>query len=721
MILVFLDSLNERQKEAVTHVDGPLLIIAGAGSGKTRVLTYRVAYLISECGIRPDQILAVTFTNKAAQEMKERIIDLIGNVGKWIWISTFHSCCVQILRVEADKIGYRRDFLIFDTVDQNMVIKDCLKELNLDPQRFEPRALAAAISKAKNNLLDPKLYSDKVTDFWGKQVSRVYQLYQSKLEENNALDFDDLIMKTVQMLKTNSEVRAKYQERFRYILVDEYQDTNHAQYELVNLLAEKYQNTCVVGDDDQSIYAFRGADIRNILEFEKDYPNTKIIRLEENYRSTQNILTAANKMIENNTERKGKTLYTQKGTGNNLRFYQASDERQEAEFIAEVITETIRYNHYSYQDFTILYRIHAQSRIIEEEFVRRQIPYRIVSGLRFYELKEIKDLLAYLRLLVNPLDNYSFKRIINVPKRGIGNVTIAKIEDFAAGHNCSLSAALDRLDELDNITGNYKKSLVEFRELMMALMQFMEENNSVTSIVEKVLHDSGYIDSLSVQNKRSEERRIENLNEFLTVTKQFDQEEGSGGLGDFLEKIALMSDVDNYDQGADAVSLMTLHAAKGLEFPVVFLVGMEDGVFPGTRSIWEPGQIEEERRLAYVGLTRAQEQIYLTCAQRRMLFGVTQENPVSMFVKEIPEKLIDEISSYFDLRQIIQRDFKRDFAAARLNCDEESSEFKIGDQVHHRHFGIGEIVDISGDLVSIVFSNKETKKFSRILAPIEKI
>lgn len=717
--MAFLDSLNERQKEAVIHVDGPLLIIAGAGSGKTRVLTYRVAHLISECGIRPDQILAVTFTNKAAQEMKERIIDLIGNMGNRIWISTFHSCCVRILRAEADKIGYRRDFLIFDTVDQNMVIRDCLKELNLDPQRFEPRALAAAISKAKNELITPDLYSNKVTDFWEKQVSRVYQLYQSKLEENNAMDFDDLIMKTVQMLKTHSEVRTKYQEWFRYILIDEYQDTNHAQYELVTLLAMKYQNICVVGDDDQSIYAFRGADIRNILEFEQDYPNTKVIRLEENYRSTQSILDAANKMIENNTERKGKTLYTHKGAGNKLKFYQANDERQEAEFVADVINETIRDNQYSYQDFTILYRTHAQSRIIEEEFVRHQIPYRIVSGLRFYERKEIKDLLAYLRLLVNPFDNYSFKRIINVPRRGIGNVTIAKIEDFAARHNCSLPAALARLDEFDNLAGNYKKSLVKFRELMMDLMRFSEENNSVTSIVEKVLKDSGYQESLSAQNTVSEERRIENLNEFLTVTKQFDQEEDGGSLGAFLEKIALMSDVDNYDQGADVVSLMTLHAAKGLEFPIVFLVGMEDGVFPSSRSIWEPDQIEEERRLAYVGLTRAKEQIYLTCAQRRMLFGVTGENPVSMFVKEIPEELIEKISSYYDLRLTL----KQNYAADRLQSDTEPEivELCIGDQVRHRHFGAGEVVDISGDLISIVFSNKETRKFSRSLAPLEKI
>ena len=412
-----LDTLNPRQKEAVTHGSGPLLVIAGAGSGKTRVLTYRIAYLIKHGSVRPDQILAVTFTNKAAQEMKERVSQLVGGIAQGIWVSTFHSTCVRILRAHAAKLGYQANFQIFDTSDQLVVIREVLKELNLDPKRFDPRALLSAISSAKNELLGPQEYDGKVADFWERQVSRVYQSYQQKLEENNAFDFDDLIMKTVELFRTNPDVCAPYQDRFRYILVDEYQDTNHAQYQLVNLLAAKYQNLCVVGDDDQSIYAFRGADIRNILDFERDFPNAKVIRLEQNYRSTQNILTAANQLIAHNVERKGKNLFTSNGDGEKLKFYQASDERQEAAFVANVIASQVQTNKRQYQDFTILYRTHAQSRIIEEEFVRRGLPYRIVAGLRFYDRKEIKDLMAYLRLLANPLDNFSFKRIINVPKR----------------------------------------------------------------------------------------------------------------------------------------------------------------------------------------------------------------------------------------------------------------------------------------------------------------
>ncbi len=715
--MVFTDTLNERQKEAVAHINGPLLIIAGAGSGKTRVLTYRIAHLISECGIKPYEILAVTFTNKAAAEMKERVIDIVGKVGNQIWISTFHSCCVQILRGEAEKIGYRKDFLIFDTADQNLVVRDCLKELNLDPQRFEPRALSGAISKAKNQLITSSTYSDGATDFWEKQVARVYQLYQTKLEENNALDFDDLIMKTVLLLRNDHQVLAKYQKRFRFIMIDEYQDTNHAQYELVNLLAKGHENICVVGDDDQSIYAFRGADIRNILEFEQDYPNARVIRLEENYRSTQTILNAANKLIENNLERKGKTLYTQGTLGDKLYFFQARDEREEAQFVANTIGHISKEMNWGFQNFTILYRTHAQSRIIEEEFLRQQIPYLIVSGLRFYERKEIKDLLAYLRLLVNPLDNYSFKRIINVPKRGIGAVTVNRVEEFATSHNLSLLQALNRLDEIPHISAGYKRNLLEFRRLIEGLQGFTSGNNNVTGVVEKVLEASGYKESLGGSNRIEEDRRLENLNEFLTVTKQFDLEEKEGDLGAFIEKIALTADVDGFDSQADAVSMMTLHAAKGLEFPVVFMVGMEDGIFPSSRSIWEPGQIEEERRLAYVGLTRAKQQVFLTCARRRMLFGVTSENPVSMFVNEIPDEYKEIGNGYYRIGQTKGRKQDSSFA---LNSQDPPS-FTVGDKVRHQHFGIGEILDITGDILSIIFVDQKVKKFSQRLAPLEKI
>lgn len=709
-----LDTLNPRQKEAVTHGSGPLLVIAGAGSGKTRVLTYRIAYLIKHGSVRPDQILAVTFTNKAAQEMKERVSQLVGGIAQGIWVSTFHSTCVRILRAHAAKLGYQANFQIFDTSDQLVVIREVLKELNLDPKRFDPRALLSAISSAKNELLGPQEYDGKVADFWERQVSRVYQSYQQKLEENNAFDFDDLIMKTVELFRTNPHVCASYQDRFRYILVDEYQDTNHAQYQLVNLLAAKYQNLCVVGDDDQSIYAFRGADIRNILDFERDFPNAKVIRLEQNYRSTQNILTAANQLIAHNVERKGKNLFTSNGDGEKLKFYQASDERQEAAFVANVIASQVQTNKRQYQDFTILYRTHAQSRIIEEEFVRRGLPYRIVAGLRFYDRKEIKDLMAYLRLLANPLDNFSFKRIINVPKRGIGPTTVARLEDYAQAHGLSLFETLEQLDSVPNLTGRFKQILSEFRDLYVKWKHELAQK-SVTDIVEMILHDTGYKQMLNAEQTVEAETRLENLNEFLTVTKQFDQGEENQGLDLFLEQLALMSDVDNYDQEADAVSLMTLHAAKGLEFPVVFLVGMEDGVFPSARSIWEPGQIEEERRLAYVGLTRAKEEIYLTCAEYRTLFGSVSANPISMFVKEIPETLLEQVDDRGEVHH------RRRAVAVGTGAQSAADTYEVGDRVHHEHFGEGQVVAVSGDIIKIVFADNVIKQFAASIAPITKI
>ncbi|HHX01674.1 MAG TPA: DNA helicase PcrA [Firmicutes bacterium] len=708
----FLEALNPRQKAAVTHVDGPLLVIAGAGSGKTRVLTYRIAYLIRQGKARPDQILAVTFTNKAAAEMKDRVAQLIGDIVRGIWVSTFHSACVQILRAHADKIGYRRNFQIFDTADQLVVVKEALQELNLDPKHFEPKAILASISNAKNELLDPSDFDDKAADFWQRQVSRVYHLYQQKLVQNNGLDFDDLIMQTVHLFRTHPSVLKSYQERFRYVLVDEYQDTNHAQYVLVSLLVAQHRNLCVVGDDDQSIYGFRGADIRNILDFEKDFPNAAVIRLEQNYRSTQNILDAANHVIANNIGRKGKNLFTDNGTGEKLKFFQAYDERQEAAFVAATITREIQWEQRQYQDFTILYRTHAQSRSFEEEFIHRGIPYRIVAGLRFYERKEIKDLLAYLRLLANPLDNYSFKRIINVPKRGIGPGTIAKLEQYAQAQDVSLLQALDQINEITTLTQKYKRELTVFRDLYRKWRQSMAAQ-SVTEIAAMVLEDSGYRQMLLAERTVEAEARLENLNEFMSVTRQFDQAEENQGLELFLEQIALMSEVDNYDQEADAVSLMTLHAAKGLEFPVVFLVGMEDGVFPSARSIWEPGQLEEERRLAYVGLTRAKEQVYLTCAYRRTLFGNTSENPISMFVKEIPDSLLEFA----------------DDQPARINqvqewdsvIEEDMPVYQVGDRVYHQHFGEGIIVDVRADMIKITFADRQTKLFAAGIAPIEKL
>lgn len=720
----FLEALNTQQKEAVTHNHGPLLVIAGAGSGKTRVLTYRIAYLIGHFQVRPHEILAVTFTNKAAEEMKDRISKIVGSVAQEIWVSTFHSTCVRILRRNADKLGYEKNFHIFDSSDQLVVIKDCLKELNLDPKKFEPRAMVGSISKAKNDLLTPKKFSAQASEFWDKQVARVYQLYQQKLRTNNAFDFDDLIMKTVELLQEDSQVLEYYQNRFRYILVDEYQDTNHAQYELVNLLAQKSQNLCVVGDDDQSIYAFRGADIRNILEFEHDYPEVKTIRLEENYRSTQNILEAANHVIANNTTRKGKTLYTRNGDGPKLKFHQAADERQEAAYIGAVIQAEVRDSGRNYHDFTIMYRTHAQSRTIEEEFIRRGIPYRIVAGLRFYDRKEIKDLLAYLRLIANPFDNYSFRRIVNVPKRGIGDTTVGKLEDYANSNGESLLSALDKVEEISSITGKYRKTLIEFRTLIQRL-RIKAESSKLTTIAEDVLQETGYKQALLAQKSIEADSRIENLNEFLTVTQQYDVTGDTNDLGEFLEKITLMSDVDNYDQDANVISLMTFHAAKGLEFPVAFLVGMEDGVFPSARSLWEPGQIEEERRLAYVGLTRAEEQVYLTCARRRTLFGNVSENPVSTFIKEIPEQLLDleeapGLNNSIGIRSNTLSTGLADQWLAKPNAKNDLV-FNVGDKVHHQHFGKGMVVSISGDILSIAFDDQEIKKFSQGLAPLKKI
>lgn len=736
----FLSTLNPRQKEAVSHVQGPLLIIAGAGSGKTRVLTYRIAHLVNAANVRPEQILAVTFTNKAAQEMKERVSQISGAISDRIWVSTFHSTCVQILRFDVERLNYKRGFQIYDSSDQQVVIKDCLRELNLDPKKFEPRSLLASISGAKDQLLTPQQYKNQATDFWQKSVARIYECYQRKLHENNAFDFDDLIMKTVELLRNHEDVLERYQNRFQYIMVDEYQDTNHAQYELVNLLAKKHQNLCVVGDDDQSIYAFRGADIRNILDFEQDYPQAKVIRLEQNYRSTQNILDAANHVISNNHQRKGKNLFTENNDGDKLYFFQAADERQEALFVAETIQQQKQKHQSQYSDFTILYRTHAQSRILEEQFIRVGIPYRIVSGLRFYDRKEIKDIMAYLRLIANPDDNYGLRRVINVPKRGIGDTTLGRVESYATSHGHRFFEALAYVNDMNDITAGYKKSLIEFYQLVTNL-QAVAKESTVTGLVERILLETGYKAALNQEKTPTAEARLENLNEFMTVTKQFD-EEGTNDLILFLEKLALMADVDNYDQDADVVTMMTLHAAKGLEFPVVFLVGMEEGVFPSARSLWEPGQIEEERRLAYVGITRAKERLYLTCARSRMLFGSTSANPVSPFILEIPTELLEILNDgqqeepaqyerrYGDTRNGFHN-ASRDKVTAKPEPDinkqaekaPNTNSFKVGDKVRHVKFGEGMIVAISGsdnDILNIAFDG-ELRKLAASIAPLEKI
>jgi len=711
----YLAELNPSQRQAVETVSGPLLVIAGAGSGKTRVLTYRIAHLISAHKVPPYRILAVTFTNKAAAEMKERIASLIGPVAQDVWMGTFRSICVRILRAEGHRLGYRSNFQIFDTLDQTAVVRECLAELNLDQKRFDPSSILASISRAKDRLLAPSQYSDEASDFWEKKVAQVYARYQGKLEKNNAMDFDDLIMLTVMLLQNYKEVREKYQSRFAYIMVDEYQDTNHAQYELVHLLAAAHGNLCVVGDEDQSIYAFRGADIRNILEFEKDFPQAKVIKLEENYRSTKCILGAANSVIAHNTERKPKELWTSNPQGEEVIFFQGETERHEAAFIGDQIGRLVQESGYQLADFALLYRTHAQSRVLEEEFMRRGIPYRIVSGLRFYERKEIKDILAYLRLCANPDEDFSFMRVVNSPRRGIGDATLAKIAEFSASRGLSLFASLRYVDEIPGLTGKVRQALGEFYNLINAAA-FSAETVGITGLTELLLRESGYLDMLRQQRDEQAPVRIENLNEFLSVTQQFEKENGDAGLPAFLEHVALISDVDNYDQGANVVNLMTLHAAKGLEFAVVFVCGMEDGIFPHSRALWEPGQLEEERRLAYVGMTRARERLFLTCARARTIFGTTSYNQVSQFIKEIDPRYI--------------RDFRGPVKRPTVSASPDPkpvspADYKAGDKVRHRMWGEGMVVSVkaSGDDVqlSIAFADRGIKTVIASLAPIEKI
>jgi DNA helicase-2/ATP-dependent DNA helicase PcrA len=736
-VLDILSNLNDRQIEAVTHLDGPLLVIAGAGSGKTRVLTYRIAYLLSARRVPPYFVLAVTFTNKAAKEMKDRITDLAGPLGEQVWMATFHSTCVQILRREADKVGYQRNFLIYDTPDQLSVVKEAIKDLNLDSRKIEPRTALYAISGAKNELVSPEEYDKYAGDFWDKTIARIYAKYQSKLMAANAMDFDDLIMATVRLFRTCPEVLAHYQDRFRYILVDEYQDTNHAQYVLVNLLAKKHRNLCVVGDEDQSIYGFRGADIRNILEFEKDYPDAKVVKLEQNYRSTDKILESANAVITNNLGRKGKRLWTDKTGGDPLFLYRARDEREEASFVAEEI-QRLKQAGRKYQDCAILYRTHSQSRTFEEEFMRRGIPYAIVAGLRFYERKEIKDLIAYLRLLENPADLYSLRRVINVPKRGIGDATLGRLESFAVMESISAYEALGRAEEIPELGRRGINALDKFHELVENLRRKVGKV-SLTRLTQDVLEATGYVAELEAERTAEADGRIENLKEFLSVTKQYEEEAPSADLVSFLEHVALVADVDLYDETVDAVVMMSLHAAKGLEFPVVFLVGMEEGVFPHSRSLWEPGELEEERRLCYVGITRAMERLYLTCAELRTLYGSTTQHFISRFIEEIPSDCIDEL----------QRSSQRDrggngrgkvlrFPTERTGQTSVSEKVKVagsggnvvsklpvGAKVKHSHFGEGTVVAVAGEgaetILTVAFPDQGIKRFLAEYAPLVKL
>lgn len=713
----YLQDLNPNQKLAVTTVNGPVLVIAGAGSGKTRVLTARIAHLIQAHGVLPYRIVAVTFTNKAAQEMRERLENLIGPSAEQVVMGTFHSLCVRILRAEAAYVGRSSDFQIFDEGDQQAVMREVCRELNLDPQRVPPKRLLAAISRAKDELLTPEEYPTH-GDFWEQIVAKAYAKYQQKLVQSNAFDFDDLIMTVVRMFKEHPEVGRKYQERYDHILVDEYQDTNRAQYLLVQHLAQRTGNICVVGDEDQSIYAFRGADIRNILEFEKDFPGAAIIKLEENYRSTKNILGAANSVIKNNTERKEKQLWTSRAEGEKVAFFQGSNEWEEARFVGDSIKELNRRGGVSFRDVAILYRTHSLSRVLEEEFMRSGIPYRIVSGVRFYERKEIKDLLAYLRLIHNPSNDISFLRVVNTPRRGIGETTLDRLGTYAQQFELSLYDSLSYLEGVDGLGGKALKALAAFRDMVRGWRGRLDEL-SLSSLVSTVLEESGYLAELQAQRDDEAQQRMENLQEFLSLAKQFETAGNvAADLGTLLEYVALISDVDTYDSEADAVSMMTVHASKGLEFPVVFIVGLEEGVFPHARSAWEDGQLEEERRLAYVAMTRAQERLFLTCAKQRTLYGATRPNAVSTFVREIDPRHLAEQGAGF-------RALPRMAPPSALEAKESGDwAYRVGDKVEHKLWGKGMVVGVSdsgGDvLLTIAFPEQGLKKVLAHLAPITK-
>ncbi|AST89801.1 ATP-dependent DNA helicase PcrA [Sutcliffiella cohnii] len=713
-----LDGLNPMQQEAVRKTDGPLLIMAGAGSGKTRVLTHRIAYLMAEKEVPPWNILAITFTNKAAREMKERISKIVGSVADEIWISTFHSMCVRILRRDIDRIGINRNFSILDTTDQLSVIKNVLKELNIDTKKYEARSMLGAISSAKNELMSPEQFAKQPLGPYEEIVSKVYTGYQKRLRKNQALDFDDLIMTTIHLFERVPEVLEFYQRKFQYVHVDEYQDTNHAQYKLVKLIGARLKNVCVVGDSDQSIYRWRGADITNILNFEKDYPNAEMILLEQNYRSTKRILQAANHVISNNFNRKPKNLWTENNEGQKIVYYKADTENAEAQFVVGKIKEIMQNDpSRTLSDFAILYRTNAQSRVMEEVLLKSNINYQIVGGTKFYDRKEIKDILAYLRLISNPDDDISLTRIVNVPKRGIGATSLEKVAAYATQHDISIYEAIRDVD-LIGVSGRATASLKEFRNLIDNYTQ-MQEYLSVTELVEEILTKSGYRDMLKQEKTIEAQSRLENIDEFLSVTKNFEDKNDDKTLIAFLTDLALVADIDKLDEETgeelETVILMTLHAAKGLEFPVVFLIGLEEGVFPHSRSLFEEVEMEEERRLAYVGITRAEQELYMTSAQMRTLFGRTNMNPPSRFIKEIPEELVDNLVEANKQattpfggggsprpfgRQTPTPTPQRNVTApsrALTSTGGDQLGWNVGDKAEHKKWGIGTVVSVKGE------------------------
>ncbi|MCY9092679.1 DNA helicase PcrA [Bacillus mojavensis] len=730
-----LSRLNPVQQEAVKTTDGPLLLMAGAGSGKTRVLTHRIAYLMAEKHVAPWNILAITFTNKAAREMKERVESILGPGADDIWISTFHSMCVRILRRDIDRIGINRNFSILDTADQLSVIKGILKERNLDPKKFDPRSILGTISSAKNELTEPEEFSKVAGGYYDQVVSDVYTDYQKKLLKNQSLDFDDLIMTTIKLFDRIPEVLEFYQRKFQYIHVDEYQDTNRAQYMLVKQLAERFQNLCVVGDSDQSIYRWRGADIANILSFEKDYPNASVILLEQNYRSTKRILRAANEVIQNNTNRKPKNLWTENDEGIKISYYRGDNEFGEGQFVAGKIYELHHSGKRKLSDIAILYRTNAQSRVIEETLLKAGLNYNIVGGTKFYDRKEIKDILAFLRLVSNPDDDISFTRIVNVPKRGVGATSLEKIASYAAMNGLSLFQAIQQVDFI-GVSAKAANALDSFRQMIENLTN-MQDYLSITELTEEILDKTEYREMLKAEKSIEAQSRLENIDEFLSVTKNFEQKSEDKTLVAFLTDLALIADIDQLDQkeeesgGTDAITLMTLHAAKGLEFPVVFLMGLEEGVFPHSRSLMEEAEMEEERRLAYVGITRAEQELYLTNAKMRTLFGRTNMNPESRFIGEIPDDLLENLNEKKETRAPSARKMQpRRGPVSRpvsyaSKTGGDTLNWAVGDKAGHKKWGTGTVVSVKGEgegtELDIAFPSPiGVKRLLAAFAPIEK-
>ena len=727
-------TLNERQLEAVQHTEGPLLITAGAGSGKTKVLTCRIAHLL-ELGVAPYRILAITFTNKAAKEMRERVENLVGAEAERIWLSTFHSFCAKLLRFEIDGFeGYTRNFTIYDATDQQTLIKDCLKELNLDDKQFPPRSVLGTISGAKNALLNSQAFARRAGDFYEQKVADVYDLYEKKLKANNALDFDDLLLLAVRLLQEKEDVREKYQDRFQYILVDEYQDTNHAQYMLTHMLAAKWKNICVVGDADQSIYAWRGADIRNIMDFNRDYPQAASIKLEQNYRSTKTILKAANAVIDNNMYRPEKNLWTENPEGHKIIHYHAQTEHDEADYVAGVIYNRHTIENEPYGDMAILFRTNSQSRVLEEKLMRYSIPYTMVGGTKFYDRKEIKDIIAYLRLLYNPEDSLSLMRIINVPKRNLGATTLEHLADYAEKQGISLFEALSSTEDIP-VTKRAKTALEQFSIMIFDLLGHVEEWD-VQTLMEEVIKQTGYGDMLDKEAAHDPqgESRKDNVGEFLSVARDYVDSNPEGSLQDFLENVALVSDVDEFESSDSKVTLMTLHAAKGLEFPVVFLVGMDEGLFPHSRTLMDESQIEEERRLAYVGITRAERQLYVTNASTRTMYGRISAYLPSRFLDEIPESLIEEYHRRTAMPQNHAGEVPARQRVSILTRPVTTSlpkkhavdhTWQKGDTVRHKIWGTGKVLEVIGSgenlQLKLEFPTKGVRQVMAKFAPIEKV